>query len=65
MEGTVKWFNERKGFGFIQGEDGQDYFAHQSALPEGVTSLREGEQVTFDPVQGDKGKQAQNIKLKK
>ena len=62
MEGTVKWFNERKGFGFIQGEDGEDYFVHQSALPEG-TQLQENDRVTFEVVETDRGKQAQKIAL--
>ena len=62
MEGTVKWFNARKGFGFIQGEDGEDYFVHSSALPEG-TELRENDRVTFEPATTDRGKQAQKVAL--
>ncbi len=62
MEGTVKWFNMRKGYGFITGEDGEDYFVHTSALKEGA-SLRENDKVSFDPAQTDKGNQAQNVIL--
>lgn len=62
MEGTVKWFNARKGFGFIQGEDGEDYFVHSSALPEG-TLLHENDRVTFEPVKTERGKQAQKVAL--
>lgn len=61
MKGTVKFFNARKGFGFISAEDGNDYFVHQSALAEGVT-LNEGDTVTFDVEQGDKGPKAANVK---
>lgn len=61
-KGTVKWFNVRKGYGFIQGEDGEDYFAHYSAIPQN-TFLRENDQVSFDAADTDKGKQAQNIVL--
>lgn len=64
MEGTVKWFNKDKGFGFIAGEDGNDYFAHISSIPEG-TMLKEDDKVTFDTVQTDKGVQAQNVQLAK
>lgn len=62
MEGTVKWFNARKGFGFIQGEDGEDYFVHHSALPEG-TELHENDRVTFEPATTERGKQAQKVAL--
>ncbi len=61
MNGTVKFFNETKGFGFITGEDGKDVFVHQSALAEGET-LREGDSVTFDVEQGNKGAKAVNVK---
>jgi CspA family cold shock protein len=60
MKGTVKWFNVRKSYGFITGEDGKDYFAHSTEIS-GET-LVEGQSVTFDPAQGDKGPQAKNIK---
>ena len=62
MEGTVKWFNADKGFGFIEGEDGEDYFVHHSALDEG-TNLNENDKVTFEPAETDRGKQAQGVKL--
>jgi len=62
--GTVKWFNDAKGFGFISSEDGEDLFAHFSAIQSsGFKSLAEGQQVTFDVVNGPKGKQAANIKV--
>ncbi|MBN1385746.1 cold shock domain-containing protein [Candidatus Woesearchaeota archaeon] len=60
MEGTVKFFNDMKGFGFITAEDGKDYFVHQTALGEGVT-LHEGDAVTFDIEQGDRGPKAVNV----
>ena len=60
MKGTVKFFNEGKGFGFITGEDGKDIFVHQSALGAGVT-LQNNEAVTFDVEQGDKGLKAVNV----
>ena len=62
MEGTVKWYNRKKGFGFIQGEDEQDYFVHFSALQKG-TFIRDNDKVSFDAVDTDKGKQAQNVAL--
>ena len=60
MEGTVKFFNEQKGFGFISGEDGKEYFVHQSALAEG-TSLQENDSVTFEVEEGDRGPKAVNV----
>jgi CspA family cold shock protein len=61
--GTVKWFNDAKGFGFITPIDGsEDLFAHFSGISmNGFKSLKEGQKVTFDVVQGPKGKQASNI----
>ncbi len=60
MKGTVKFFNEMKGFGFIVGEDGNEVFVHKSSLGEGVT-LHENDSVTFDVEQGDKGLKAVNV----
>ena len=60
--GTVKWFNDSKGFGFIEQEDGPDVFAHFSAIQgEGFKSLSEGQKVEFTIVDGQKGPQAENI----
>ncbi len=65
MKGIVKWFNQEKGFGFITAEDGKDVFAHFSEIQkEGFKTLNEGEEVTFDLTQGQKGPQATNIKTK-
>ncbi|MBI9012823.1 MAG: cold-shock protein [Clostridiales bacterium] len=62
MNGTVKWFNAEKGFGFITGEDGQDVFAHFSQINvEGFKTLEEGQKVSFEVTQGQKGPQAENI----
>ena len=63
MNGTVKWFNEEKGFGFITAEDGKEVFAHFSEIQkDGFKKLSEGEQVTFEVTKGAKGRQASNIK---
>ena len=60
--GTVKWFNAEKGYGFITGEDGKDVFVHFSAIQgEGFKSLEEGQSVTFDVQQGARGPQAANV----
>ena len=61
-EGTVKWFNDAKGFGFIEQDGGQDVFVHHSAIKaDGFKSLSEGERVSFEVVDGQKGPAAQNV----
>ena len=61
-QGTVKWFNESKGFGFITQDNGTDVFAHYSAISgDGFKTLDEGQEVSFDVVDGDKGPKAENI----
>ncbi|MBV1960913.1 MAG: cold-shock protein [Immundisolibacteraceae bacterium] len=62
MDGTVKWFNESKGFGFIEQSGGKDVFVHFSAINgEGRKTLIDGQQVTMEVVEGEKGPQAQNV----
>ena len=61
-EGTVKWFSDKKGFGFIEQEDGPDVFVHHSAInASGFKTLKEGDRVTFDIEQGQKGPAAANV----
>jgi CspA family cold shock protein len=61
-EGTVKWFNEKKGFGFIEQQDGPDVFVHHSGInATGFKSLNDGDRVTFDTEEGEKGPRAVNV----
>jgi len=61
-EGKVKWFNQRKGYGFISGSDGRDIFVHYSNISgEGFKTLVEGDLVSFDIVEGEKGPRAENV----
>ena len=62
MNGKVKFFNTSKGFGFIAGEDGKEYFVHLTGLAEGVT-ITENDEVTFEVVEGDRGPKASNVAL--
>lgn len=62
--GTVKWFNERKGYGFIEQEDGTDVFVHYSAIKsDGFKTLNEGDRVTFEVEQGQKGPAAVSVEV--
>ena len=61
VEGTVKFFNASKNFGFINGDDGNDYFVHRSGI-EGEKNINEGDRVSFDVVEGDRGPKAENVK---
>ena len=62
MEGTVKWFNKDKGYGFITTDEGKDVFVHYSSIQaDGFRSLEEGQTVTFEIVEGDRGQQAANV----
>ncbi len=61
-QGTVKWFNESKGYGFITADEGKDVFVHFSAIQgEGFKTLNEGQKVSFDIINGEKGPQAANV----
>jgi len=61
MKGTIKFFNEMKGFGFIHGEDGKDYFVHKTSV-QGDVTLNENDSVTFDVEEGDRGPKAVNVR---
>jgi CspA family cold shock protein len=62
VTGTVKWFNDEKGFGFIEQSDGPDVFVHHTAIQaDGFKSLKEGQSVTMEVTQGQKGPQAENV----
>ena len=60
VEGTVKFYNEMKNFGFIAGDDGKEYFVHVSGIKDG-TRLREGDKVKFEVVEGDRGPKAEQV----
>ena len=60
--GTVKFYNKKKGFGFIAGDDGNEYFVHITGIKSGVT-LNDNDKVSFDVVQGDRGPKAENVEL--
>ena len=62
-QGTVKWFNDAKGFGFISRANGEEVFVHHSAIKSGGRSLQEGQAVQFDVVKGPKGWQAENVRV--
>ena len=61
MNGKVKWYNARKGYGFIEGEDGKDVFIHRTSIPQG-TFLNEGDKVEYEIEDSDKGPNAKDIK---
>ena len=64
VKGTVKWFNDKKGYGFLSQEDGNDVFVHYSSIEqEGFKTLKEGQSVEFEVQDGPKGPQAINVKL--
>ena len=61
MNGTVKFFNAAKGFGFVKAEDGKEYFVHKSGFAPGVATLTDNEKVTFEVEQGDRGPKAVKV----
>ncbi len=62
FEGNVKWFNETKGYGFIQKDDGEDVFVHYSSIQgDGFRTISEGQRVSFDVIEGEKGPKATNV----
>ena len=61
MKGKIKWYNSRKGYGFIEGEDKKDIFVHRDSIPDG-TVLNEGDQVEYETEDSDKGPKAMNLK---
>jgi CspA family cold shock protein len=61
MKGKIKWYNSRKGYGFIEGEDKKDIFVHRDSIPDG-TVLNEGDQVEYETEDSDKGPKATNVK---
>ena len=61
MKGTIKWYNARKGYGFIEGEDGKDIFVHRTSLPEGVF-VNEGDKVEYETEDSERGLKVINIK---
>ena len=63
VKGKIKWYNEKKGYGFISGDDGSDYFVHFTQLPKGLFNLDEGQEVNFEPYDTDRGKQAKFLEL--
>ena len=63
MKGNIKWYNDMKGYGFIEGEDGNEVFVHRSAIPMG-TRLSEGDKVEYEVEESDRGQKAKNVKKK-
>ena len=62
MKGKIKWYNSKKGYGFITNEDGNDTFLHRSSIPEDIGYLNEGDKVEYDVEETDRGLSAKNIK---
>lgn len=62
MKGTIKWYNARRGYGFIKGEDGKDIFVHKSAIPDDETYLNEGDTVEYESEESERGQKAINVK---